>query len=286
VIEIVTAPPYLTVQDRGRFGHRASGVPVSGAMDVEAMDAANGAVGNNPGTATLEWALGGGAIRFTVSTRIALRGATAESVLDEERIDNGGAHDVAAGAVLRIGRFMTGRFLYIAIRGGVDVPIVLGSRSTYVPARLGGHEGRLIRTGDRLAVGTSAGEPSQAAHAYHRAAATPLRAIRGPDANQFTLHAWTTFVSKPFRVSTVSDRTGYRLEGPAIDRVGSAETGPSAPVCPGVVQVPSSGQPVVLMADAPTIGGYPMLAVVSSADLPRLAQCRPGDTVRFTDVSV
>jgi antagonist of KipI len=285
VIEIVTAPPYLTVRDRGRFGHRASGVPVSGAMDVEAMDAANSAAGNDPGAATLEWALGGGVIRFTVASRIALRGATAEAMLDEERIGNARAHDVGPGAVLRIGRFTAGRFLYIAVRGGLDVPIVLGSRSTYVPARLGGHEGRLIRTGDRLAVGTTPGDPSVAAHAYHRAAATPLRVTRAPDANQFTRHGWTTFVSKPFRVSTVSDRTGYRLEGPAIDRT-AWESGPSTPVCPGVVQVPPSGQPVVLMADAPTIGGYPMLAVVSSADLPRLAQCRPGDTVRFTDDSV
>ena len=285
MIEIVTAPPYLTVQDRGRFGHRASGVPVSGAMDVEAMDAANAAVGNDSGAATLEWALGGGAIQFTVSTRIAVRGAVAESVLGDERIDNERGYDVAAGTVLHIGRFMTGRFLYIAVRGGLDVPIVLGSRSTYVPARLGGHEGRLIRTGDRLEIGTSAGEPSAAAYASHRgASAMPCRVTRGPDANQFTLQGWTTFVSKPFRVSTVSDRTGYRLEGPAIDRAGS-ERGPSTPVCPGVVQVPPSGLPVVLMADAPTIGGYPMLAVVSSADLPRLAQCRPCDTVRFTDVA-
>jgi biotin-dependent carboxylase-like uncharacterized protein len=254
-------------------------------MDVVAMESANRAVGNDPGAATLEWALGGGAIRFADHARFALSGAAADATLDDRHIGAGEAHDSSAGAVLTIGRFTAGRFLYLAIRGGIDVPVVLGSRSTYVPARLGGHDGRLIRTGDRLPVGEPAHAPSGATRVRRLAHDVPLDVIRGPDANWFTGTGWITFVSERFRVSTASDRTGYRLEGPVIEGAGTF-AGPSAPVCPGVVQVPPSGQPVVLMADAPTIGGYPVLAVVSSADLPRLAQCRPGDVVRFRDVPV
>jgi biotin-dependent carboxylase-like uncharacterized protein len=253
-------------------------------MDAVALNIANRAVGNDPGAAALEWALGGGVIRFTDRSRFALSGASAESMLDDRRIHGDRAYDVAAGATLTIGRFAAGRFLYIAIGGGIDVPIVLGSRSTYAPARLGGHHGRVIRTGDRLPVGElPTREAGRVAIDRRIAHDAPLRVMRGPDANQFTLHGWTTFVSELFRVSAASDRTGYRLDGPLIEG-SSTDGGPSGPVCPGVVQVPPSGQPLVLMADAPTIGGYPVLAVVSSADLPHLAQRRPGDAVRFTEV--
>jgi biotin-dependent carboxylase-like uncharacterized protein len=256
-------------------------------MDVVSMDAANALVGNDPGAATLEWALGGGAIRFDRACRFALTGATADAAIDGQRVGGNAAHGAVAGAVLTIGRFSAGRFLYVAISGGIDVPVVLGSRSTYVPARLGGHEGRLIRTGDRLPIGESG------RHVQTRASAAPPRrdddapigVVRGPDADQFTLSGWTTLVSESFRVSIASDRTGYRLEGPVIERAGT-ESGPSAPVCAGVVQVPPAGRPLVLMADAPTIGGYPVLAVVSSADIARLAQRRPGDSVQFREVTV
>lgn len=292
MIEIAAAPPYLTVQDRGRVGHRASGVPVSGAMDRAALDTVNGAVGNDPDAATLEWALGGGAIRFVDHGTFALSGATAEATLDGRPIGADAPCDAPAGAVLTIGRFTAGRFLYVAVAGGIDVPIVLGSRSTYVPARLGGHHGRLIRSGDRLAVGTRRGEAPRIEDQTRTPGVTsaasdvrPLRVIRGPDAARVTPSGWSAFVSEPFRVSLASDRTGYRLEGPRIERTG-AEDGPSAPVCPGVVQVPPSGQPIVLMADAPTIGGYPVLAVVSSADVSRLAQRNPGDIIRFSEITL
>jgi biotin-dependent carboxylase-like uncharacterized protein len=290
VIEIVASPPYLTVQDRGRVGHRASGVPVSGAMDRATMEAINAVVGNDPGAAALEWALGGGVIRFADRHRFALGGATADAMLDGRPIDADTPYDAPAGAVLTIGRLAAGRFLYVAVAGGIDVPVVLGSRSTYVPARLGGHEGRLIRSGDRLAIGDASrdvgpGAEPAVAPARRAAGRMPLGVFRGPDADRFPVNGWRTFVSEPFRVSVASDRTGYRLDGPIIERMGTDE-GLSTPVCPGVVQVPPSGQPVVLMADAPTIGGYPMLAVVSSADLSRLAQCNPGDIIRFNEITL
>jgi biotin-dependent carboxylase-like uncharacterized protein len=279
VIEIVTAPPYLSVQDRGRVGHRASGVPVSGAMDRATLEAINGVVGNDPGAAALEWALGGGTIRFSDRHRFALGGATADVMLDGRPVAMDTPYDAPVDAVLTVGRFTAGRFLYVAVAGGIDVPVVLGSRSTYVPARLGGHHGRLVRSGDRLPIGdtmreTVVGAPRRAV------GATSIGVIRGPDADRFAPSAWRAFVSEPFRVSVASDRTGYRLDGPVIERR-AGDDGRSTPVCPGVVQVPPTGQPLVLMADAPTTGGYPMLAVVSSADLSRLAQCNPGDIIRF-----
>jgi antagonist of KipI len=294
VIEIVTAPPYLTVQDAGRLGHRASGVPVSGAMDSVAMAHTNSMVGNVPGAATLEWALGGGVIRFTDRHRFALGGAGAEATLDGKPIGTDRPYDAAAGAVLAVRRFTAGRFLYVAIAGGIDVPVVLGSRSTYLPARLGGHHGRRLASGDRLPIGAIPRDTARDSAApatprpsltSHRGGRAPLRVIRGPDVNRFTADGWRTFVSEPFRVSIASDRTGYRLDGPVIERMG-ADDGLSTPVCPGVVQVPPLGRPLVLMADAPTIGGYPMLAVVSSADLSRLAQCKPGDIIRFSEIPV
>jgi biotin-dependent carboxylase-like uncharacterized protein len=277
------------VQDRGRFGHRASGVPISGAMDRVALDTVNRALGNASDAASLEWALGGGVIRFARATRFALGGATVEAALDDRPIRPTTPYEATAGAVLRIGRFTTGRFLYIGIAGGVDVPVVLGSRSTYLPARFGGHHGRLIKSGDTLPIGVASREPAEAARALDATPDAPFGVMRGPDASRFPARGWATFVSEPFRVSLTSDRTGYRLDGPVIARIndGSAtDENPSSPVCPGVVQVPPTGQPVVLMADAPTIGGYPVLGVVSSTDLSRLSQCNPGDTVRFNDLAL
>jgi biotin-dependent carboxylase-like uncharacterized protein len=270
MIEIVAAPPFLTVQDRGRFGFRASGVPVSGAMDVDALDAANRAVGNDPHAAALEWALGGGVIRFIDAHAVALAGAEVEATLSD--------------ATLTIDRIVAGRFLYIAVAGGIDVPVVLGSRSTYVPGRFGGHEGRLLRSGDRLQVGTAPPSRADAPALRQPERDAPLRVIRGPDVHRFTAEGWRTFVSEPFRLGVASDRTGYRLEGPSIERVGR-DDGPSTPVCPGVVQVPPNGQPLVLMADAPTVGGYPIIAVLTSGDVSRLAQCNPGDTIRFDEIT-
>lgn len=270
MIEIVTAPPFLTVQDRGRFGFRASGVPVSGAMDVDALDAANRAVGNDPDAAALEWALGGGVIRFLDAHAVALAGAEVEARLDD--------------AGLTVQRIVAGRFLYIAVAGGIDVPLVLGSRSTYLPARFGGHEGRLLRSGDRLHVRTARPSHAGAPSPRQPERDAPLRVIRGPDAHRFTPRGWATFVSEPFRLGVASDRTGYRLEGPSIERIGR-DDGPSTPVCPGVVQVPLNGQPLVLMADAPTVGGYPIIAVLTRSDVSRLAQCNPGDTIRFDEIT-
>lgn len=256
MITVLAAPPLLTVQDQGRPGARASGVPVAGAMDPLALAAANLLVGNPPDAAGLEWALGGGSIRFERAAWFALGGATAPARLEGVPVAPGLAHVATPGSVLKIGQFTSGTFLYVALEGGIDVPVVLGSRSTYLPARLGGLEGRRLRAGDRL----------------------PL--LRGPAADLLDAAGWEQLLGAEFRVTASVSRMGYRLEGPAL-ACHAASDRVSEPTVPGAVQVPPGGQPIILMADGPTIGGYPHVAVIPRLDLGRVAQLRPGESLRF-----
>lgn len=285
MIEVLAAPPYLTVQDLGRTGFRAQGVPVGGAMDPWALATANVLVGNAPEAAALEWGLAGGTLRWKRAGYCAIAGAPVEATLDGTPVAMHATQRVRAGGRLTIHRFIAGRFTYIAIRGSIDVPSVLGSCSTYLPGRFGGLEGRLLRKGDRLAVGIPRGSvppsgfllPSPLQPRYD---ATECRAVPGPHASLFGPSGWADFTSDPFRIDPGSDRTGYRLSGRALHH--SVDTSlPSAPVCCGAVQVPAGGLPIVLMADAPTVGGYPVIAVIASVDLPIIAQRQPGDEVKF-----
>ncbi len=290
MIELLAAPPYLTVQDLGRMGFRAQGVPVGGAMDPWALATANVLVGNAPDAAALEWGLAGGTLRWQHAGYCAIAGARVEATLDDEPVAMHATHRVRAGGQLTIHRFITGRFAYIAIHGSVDVPPVLGSRSTYLPGRFGGLEGRLLRQGDRLAVGVARGPAPPPgfllpAPLQPRYDATECRAVPGPHASLFGLSGWEDFTGEPFRIDPGSDRMGYRLAGRALHH--SVDTSlPSAPVCCGAVQVPAGGLPIVLMADAPTVGGYPVIAVIASIDLPVIAQRQPGDEVRFRPSTV
>jgi antagonist of KipI len=285
------ALPFVTVQDLGRLGHRHLGVPAGGAMDRWSLQAANVLVGNDPGAAALEWASGGGTVRMTADATIALTGASAEVELDGVTVHPWRAVRVSAGSTLTV-RGVRGAFLYVAVAGGVDVPPVMGSRSTYLPAGFGGHEGRRLRAGDRLPVGPMASSPPPdfscppvLRDAIAGGAEAPLRAVRGPQAGSLDAGAWRTLLESVFHVAPAADRTGYRLAGPPLAAVADAAL-PSEPGCPGAVQLPSGGQPIVLMADAPTVGGYPKPLVICAADLGRLAQRCPGDTVRFAEVDV
>jgi biotin-dependent carboxylase-like uncharacterized protein len=197
---------------------------------------------------------------------------------------------VPAGATLTLTPDPRRRFVYLAVRGGVDVPPVLGSRSTYLPGGFGGLEGRRLRSGDRLPIGRAEGSGLPAGMQGTGVAAPPpapmageetaLRATPGPQWDRFDDAARAAFFAGRYTVTPASDRMGYRLAGPAvIPREGS--TLPSEAACPGAVQIPDGGQPIVLMPDGPTVGGYPKLAVVTRADLDRLAQCVPGAAVRF-----
>lgn len=289
MITITRAPPYLTVQDDGRKKSRAAGVPRGGAMDRFALAATNAIVGNALTAAALEWGLAGGSLRFDAETTIALGGAIVSATLAGSPVAPFTTLQARAGDELVVHQFDSGRFVYVAVHGGIDVPIVLHSRSTYLPGKFGGFEGRLLRHGDSLRAGTSAGRapgngfhaPGELTPAY---TAAVVHITRGPQAEIFDDAAWQTFLGEDYRVASASDRTGYRLEGRAFSN--PAPTLPSEPGCQGAIQISGDGRPIVLMADAPTVGGYPKIAVVSDSDLPLMAQRQPGDTVRFELITI
>jgi biotin-dependent carboxylase-like uncharacterized protein len=268
VITVIKAPPFATVQDLGRFGYRSSAVPPSGAMDPEALTHANRQVGNHPGAAAVEWGIGAGRLRLSRGVEFAIAGA--DTIAYRE------------GEELIIDGFRAGAWAYLAVRGGVDVPEVLGSRSTYLPGRFGGFGGRQLRAGDVLNIGAQRNDHGGSEWPPVPAAggAGPVTVVPGPDRWMLDDAGWEEFLATEWIVSRAVSRMGYRLEGPAL-RVEPPADAPSAPLCPGTVQLPAGGRPIVLMPDGPTVGGYPRVAVVLSGELGRLAQRRPGERVRF-----
>lgn len=289
MITITRAPPYLTVQDCGRRRSRASGVPQGGAIDPFALRAANALAGNHVDAAGLEWALGGGSITFEQDAVFALGGAKAHAMLSGNTLAPWTTIYARSGEELRIDQIFGGRFLYLAVSGGIDVPLILGSRSTYLPGRFGGYLGRTLRHGDSLAVGAQSSQPPpkgfhSAADLLPRYETGIVHITRGTHADLFNESAWRTLTESEYRVAAASDRTGYKLEGAAIPNPGGSL--PSEASCPGSIQVPGDGFPIALMADAPTVGGYPKIAVVAEADLPIIAQRSPGDTIRFELITI
>lgn len=296
MITVKAAPPFATIQDLGRTGFRDSGVPVSGLADRDSGIALNSLLGNDPNAAMIEWAVAGGTLRFEIACTVAIGGAEVECAVDGRAVAAWTPIDVHAGAELQVSRFIRGRFLLVAVRGGIDVPVVMGSRSTLLSAALGGLEGRRLRNGDGLPIGDAYGgavrggsAPGGAAPGgAARSAATTgpavfagvIHVMRGPQAALFDERAWTIFSSTEFVVSRASDRTGYRLEGAEIGHTADAAL-PSEPTCVGAIQLPKGGTPIVIMNDGPTIGGYPKIAVIRSSWISRFAQLTPGDTVRF-----
>jgi antagonist of KipI len=287
VITVVKAPPYLTVQDLGWSDLRAAGMPVGGAMDRWALATGNLLVGNSRESAVLEWALAGGAIRFERASLIALTGAEVGATMSGKPVQAQAPIAVAAGETLSVERFVRGRFLYIAIAGGVDVPPLLGSRSTYLPAGIGGFEGRRLKTGDVVRFGSSPTPAPRAGRPIPGSALVDgvVRVIPGPQRGLWPDAAWHAFLGSTFTVSPTSDRMGYRLTASAPITGAPADL-PSEPTCAGAIQLPPDGHPIVLMADGPTVGGYAKIAAVITADLGRVAQRNPGESVRFREVSV
>ncbi len=289
MITILRAPPFATVQDLGRAGYLAAAVPRAGALDPFALALANILVGNPPGAAAVEWGLAGGEVRFDRDAEVALSGATARATIAGRTVAPGHAVCAAAGELLAVEQIELGTWLYVAVSGGIAVPPVLGSRATYLPGRFGGLEGRLLRSGDRLPLGApadrravpSAGPPELSASAQP----APIGILSGPDMARLPEAAWRWLVASEFRVTPAMSRMGYRLQGPvpALSLPGDL---PSAPACIGTIQLPPGGEPIVLMPDGPTVGGYPRIAVVATADLGRLAQQRPGEVVRFEPIEL
>lgn len=290
VIEVLAGGPQTTVQDLGRSGYRASGVPGAGAMDRFALAAANLLVGNHPNAAGLEILLGGLRLRFLAPLVVSIAGADLGAELDGAACPLWATLHVSSNSILDFTVRRIGARAYLAIRGGFDVPPMLGSCSTYLPGGWGGFGGRPLRAGDRLQAAVSEAvriverwAPPERRPGYTSVPA--LRCVVGPDNAHFTADALRRFFDAPYRVSAAADRMGYRLEGPVLGTLGEGML-PSAGVLPGAIQVPAHGQPILLMADAQTTGGYPVIATVIGADLPLAAQLLPGDAIRFRSVSV
>jgi KipI family sensor histidine kinase inhibitor len=291
-VEVLDGGLLTTVQDEGRRGRRRLGVPWCGALDAGAARDANRALGNAPGAAVLECTASGPTLRFLAATRFAVTGADLGAVL--ERADLGawpvplGRVVVARpGNVLSLRERRTGLRACIALAGGVDVPSVLGSRATDLVAGFGGVDGRALRAGDVLAAEGRAPGPEAPVEPAAAPAAGPLvlRVVLGPQDDMFTGAARARLEAEPYEVGPLSDRTGCRLRGAPLAHQGPAEILTDGMV-PGCVQVPPDGQPIVMLADGPTTGGYPKIATVVTSDLDALAQLAPGDQVRFRIVTV
>ncbi|MCD4527294.1 biotin-dependent carboxyltransferase family protein [Nocardioides sp. cx-173] len=275
-LHVLRPGPLATLQDRGRPGLAHLGVPRAGPLDAPAAALANRLVGNDPDAALVEATFGGLELRTDAGAWVAVTGAPVPVAVDGSPRGHACAQWLPAGATLRLGVPATGVRSYVAVAGGVDVAPVLGSRSTDTLAWVGPPR---LKAGTVLPVGLAARRP--APHDTPRPPEPgPLRVHAGPRADWFAAGALAALCRAPYVVGEASDRVGLRLEGPVLDRV-RAEELPSEGMVLGAVQVPPSGQPVVLLADHPPTGGYPVLAVVEEADLWRCAQLRPGDEVRF-----
>ena len=291
VIEVIEGGLFTTVQDLGRYGYQRYGVPVSGAMDLFALRVANVLVGNQEEDAGLEVTLLGPDLVFLTDTIIAITGADLAPRLDEQPLAMWRAVAVPWGSALTFAGIRDGARAYLAVAGGIDVPHVLGSRSTYTRSLLGGVEGRALRPGDRLQnssnrpVNGAEGRklPQEQVPTYGHS--HTLRVVLGPQEDAFTQEGVDTFLSSAYTVTPQSDRTGYRLQGARIQHKAGADiVSDGTPF--GAVQVAGDDMPIVLMADRGTTGGYTKIATVISVDLARMAQAAPGDTVLFRSVSL
>ncbi|MDT8900991.1 biotin-dependent carboxyltransferase family protein [Anaeroselena agilis] len=286
MITIVSAGLFTTVQDAGRWGFQAYGVPVAGAMDRYAYNLANILAGNPPGTACLEMTVTGDTIRFETDAYIAICGADMQPALDGKAAATWSAFPVTAGSTLSCGYAVRGCRTYLAVRGGIDVPVVLGSRSTYTRAAIGGLEGRKLKVGDKLAIGNSGPSDSRPLHLpgeYKPAAVSgeiTLRVLPGPQQDHFTMAGIETLFSSPYTITDEADRMGCRLEGLKIEHADKADIVSDA-LPQGAIQVPGHGMPIIMMADRQTTGGYTKIGTVIGPDLALLAQAKPGDTVRL-----
>jgi antagonist of KipI len=283
-----------TVQDGGRHGLQHLGVVPGGAMDPVSLALANALVGNAAGEAALEITLLGPDLVVPAGTLVALCGARFDARLDGEPLPLYRPVLVDTESRLAVGRARLGSRGYLAVAGGIAAPPVLGSRSTFLPARFGGLEGRALRAGDELPLAANAAELARdRSRKSKQGTADPVAALTLPDAEPIVVRAMEgrhfevfapaarrAFFETAWKVSTDSNRMGYRLEGPALARARAVEI-LSEPTCLGTVQVPADGLPIALMADHQTTGGYPKIAEVASAEVPRLAQLKAGGAVRF-----
>ncbi|MFC7344771.1 biotin-dependent carboxyltransferase family protein [Saccharopolyspora griseoalba] len=279
-LEVLAGGPLSTVQDLGRPGLAGIGVGASGAADPAAFGLANRLIGNDEGTAAVETTLGGLAVRATRELTVAVTGAPCPVTLDDRAVAANSVLRVPAGAELRLGVPERGLRSYLAVRGGIAVDPVLGSRSTDVLSGLGPDP---LEAGQELPIGPAPERfpcLDQAPVGDYPADEVVLRVQPGPRDDWFTAEALETLLGSAYEVTAESNRIGMRLDGPALERASTAEL-PSEGVVTGALQVPPAAKPTLFLADHPVTGGYPVIAVVARSDIPKAAQARPGQRVRF-----
>lgn len=288
-LRILKPGPYTTVQDAGRYGYQQFGIPPTGVLDQFAYRAANILLGNPESAAVLETTVIGPQLEVLSETDIAVTGAEAPIILNNAPQKGWCTFRARPGDILNIGPVKSGCRCYVAVTGGIDVPLVMGSRSCYVAARIGGYEGRALAKGDLLqrAEGRLLPQmrqvPALAIPRY--APEINLRALPGPQ-DDFFDEGMELFYRAGFTVSINANRMGYRLEGQEVlQKKEMPKSIISEPSLPGGVQIPPDGQPIILLVEQ-TVGGYTKIATVISADLPLVAQAKPGDTVRFSKVAL
>lgn len=288
-LQIRTPGILTTVQDAGRFGHQAAGFSVSGPMDGDALYTANILVNNPPELACLEMVFLGVTAVFDRKTWFAVTGADMRPTLNGRPVAPYQAHEAKPGDTLALGPAVSGKYAYLAVAGGIDVPVVMGSRSTNLKCGIGGYQGRKLAAGDDLPLCVT----GKFLDNHYKKHLTPpvwensvtLRVVPGPQAHFFTEQGRTDFQTEVYTLQPESDRMGARLSGKAIEAKNSVDIISDA-IALGAVQIPASGTPIILLADRQTTGGYAKIGTVISPDIPKLAQGLPGTEVRFQFVPV
>ena len=297
-LKVVRAGLFDTLQDFGRTGFMALGMPTAGAMDRVGLGLANALAGNPANTAGLEIGVMGPDLLVEAdSVRVAVVGPLSPALIEgpdaaPRPLDSDRSHLLKRGQILRVGMIEGSSTAYLAVAGGFDLPAFMGSLSTYSRAGIGGFDGRKLAAGDLLPLAKAsapAGNERRLVQPFDYGSG-PLRVVWGPQDDYFSDEGRRTFIGSEYRVSKEADRMGIRFEGPTIDHAQSVDAGGadiiSDGIAPGAIQVPGAGLPIVLLADRQTVGGYPKIATVASVDLPRLGRLLPGQTVRFAAITV
>jgi biotin-dependent carboxylase-like uncharacterized protein len=284
-VRVITPGLLTTIQDCGRWGWQSRGVSVAGPMDPYSHRLGNALVCNDSDAAVLEMTLVGPSMEFDDERIVSVTGADFDLTVDGRAAPVSAPFVVPAGAVLRIGARCRGARAYLAIAGGIAVPPVLESRSTHLPSAMGGLDGRPLRPGDRLPLGEKRGRTPFSWKKGYGPFSVPdgratVRILPGPQLDRFASDALDILQSAPYVLDANSNRMGFRLRGPTLRHVGGAEMLSDATPM-GAIQVPADGQPIVLMADRQTTGGYPNIATVISADIGLVGQLAPGDSISF-----
>ena len=292
-LKVVRPGLFDTLQDLGRTGFMALGMPTAGAMDRIGLRLANALLGNPPGMAAIEIGVMGPDLMVDAdSVRVAMVGPLSPALIEgpdvpPKPLESDRTHLLKRGQILRVGMIEGSSTAYLAVAGGFALPPFMGSLSTYARAGVGGLDGRKLGQGDSLPLARAQATPGDERKlaAPFDYGSGPIRVVWGPQEDYFTADGRRAFVESDYRVSKEADRMGIRFEGPSIAHAKGADI-ISDGIAAGAIQVPGAGLPIVLLADRQTVGGYPKIATVASVDLPRLGRLLPGQTVRFQPVSV